>query len=264
MIVGILAAAGVVGIVGVLIGFFLGVSGEKFKVEVDPKEEAVLGVLPGNNCGGCGYPGCSGLAKAIAAGEAPVGQCPVGGEPVAKKIGEIMGVDAGSGARMAAFVKCAGDCEKAKDNYEYTGVPDCVAAATSPGGGAKACRFGCLGFGSCVKACPFDAIHIVSGIAVVDSDRCKACGKCVAACPKHLIELISVESKYAVQCSNQDKGKAVMDTCEVGCIGCGLCAKNCPKEAITVENNIAKIDPEKCEGCGICAEKCPKKIIRIK
>ena len=229
----ILFAALIVGGVGILIGFFLGISGEKFKVEVDEKEEAILGVLPGNNCGGCGYAGCSGLAAAIAKGEAPVNQCPVGGAPVAAKIGEIMGVAAEEGERMA-FV---------------------------PNGGPKSCNYGCLGYGSCVKACPFDAIHIVDGIAQVDKEVCKACGKCVAACPKHLIELVPYKAKHIVQCSSKDKGKDVMKACSVGCIGCHLCEKNCPKDAVHVIDNVAYIDQEKCVGCGICAQKCPKKII---
>ena len=187
---GIIAAAVVVGLVGIILGFFLGVSGEKFKVEVDPREEAIGEVLPGNNCGGCGYAGCSGLAAAIAKGEAPVNGCPVGGAPVAAKIGEIMGVEAEEGARQVAFVKCAGTCEKAKSDYEYTGIEDCAAMAFVPGGGPKSCNYGCMGYGSCVKACPFDAIHVVDGIAVVDKDKCKACGKCIVACPKNLIELV--------------------------------------------------------------------------
>ena len=186
----ILVAALVVGGVGILIGFFLGISGEKFKVEVDEKEVAILGELPGNNCGGCGYAGCSGLAAAIAKGEAPVNQCPVGGAPVAAKIGAIMGVDAGAGEKKVAFVKCAGTCDKTQKDYEYTGNEDCASMMFVPNGGPKACNYGCLGFGSCVKACPFDAIHIVDGIALVDKEVCKACGKCVAACPKHLIELV--------------------------------------------------------------------------
>ena len=157
----IIIAAVIVGGVGIIIGFFLGVSGEKFKVEVDEREEAILGVLPGNNCGGCGYAGCSGLAAAIAKGEAPVGQCPVGGAPVAAKIGEIMGVAAEEGERKTAVVRCAGTCEKANQDYVYTGVEDCAAMAFVPGGGSKSCSYGCLGYGSCVKACPFDAIHIV-------------------------------------------------------------------------------------------------------
>ena len=154
----IIIAALVVGGTGIFLGFFLGIFGEKFKVEVDEREEAILGVLPGNNCGGCGYAGCSGLAAAIAKGEAPVGQCPVGGDPVAAQIGEIMGVSAEGGVKMTAFVKCAGDCEKAKQDYEYTGVEDCAAMAFIPGGGPKSCSYGCLGYGSCVKACPFDEI----------------------------------------------------------------------------------------------------------
>ena len=260
-ITAIIFAAVVVGGVGILIGFFLGVSGEKFKVEVDERETAILDVLPGNNCGGCGYAGCSGLAAAIVKGEAPVNQCPVGGAPVAAKVGEIMGVAAEEGEKQVAFVKCAGTCEKAHQDYEYTGNEDCAAMAFVPNGGPKSCNYGCLGFGNCVKACPFDAIHIVDGIAKVDKEVCKACGKCVAACPKHLIELIPYSSKHIVQCSSKDKGKDVMKACSVGCIACHLCEKNCPADAVHVVDNIAYIDQSKCTKCGLCAEKCPKKII---
>ena len=257
----ILVAALVVGGVGILIGFFLGISGEKFKVEVDERESAILEVLPGNNCGGCGYAGCSGLAAAIAKGEAPVNQCPVGGAPVAAKVGAIMGVDAGSGEHKVAFVKCAGTCDKAGKDYEYTGNEDCAAMAFVPNGGPKSCNYGCLGYGSCVKACPFDAIHIVDGIALVDKEACKACGKCVAVCPKHLIEIVPYDQKHLVKCNSQDKGKAVMQACTAGCIGCKMCEKACKFEAVTVENNIAHIDYEKCKDCGACAVKCPKKVI---
>ena len=258
---GIIIAAAIVGLTGLFIGLFLGFSAEKFKVPVNEKEEAVRGLLPGNNCGGCGYPGCDGLAKAIANGEAAVNACPVGGEEVGNKIAEVMGVSAGDSVKMVAFVKCAGTCEKAKTQYEYTGIEDCVMAASAPGGGPKACSYGCTGFGSCVKACPFDAIHVVNGIAQVDKDACKACGKCITACPKNLIEFVPYEQKHLVQCSSKDKGKDVKAVCSTGCIGCGICAKNCPVEAVKVENNIAHIDPEKCTNCGICAQKCPVKVI---
>ena len=260
-LVAIIVAALVVGCVGVILGFFLGLCGEKFEVGVGPREEAILGVLPGNNCGGCGYAGWRGLAAAIAKGEAPVGQCPVGGDPVAAKVGEIMGVTAEAGSKKVAFVKCAGTCEKATKDSDYTGIEDCAAMAFVPNGGPKSCNYGCLGYGTCVKACPFDAIHIVDGIAKVDEKKCKACGKCVAACPKNLIELVPYEAMHLVQCNSRDKGKDVMNACSVGCIACHLCEKNCPSDAIHVENNIAYIDQEKCTGCGICAEKCPKKII---
>ena len=258
---GILIAAALVGGVGLFIGLFLGIAGIKFYVEVDEKEEAVLGALPGNNCGGCGFAGCSGLAAAIAKGEAEVGACPVGGEPVAKKIAEIMGVEAGDSVHMVAFVKCQGDCDKAKNDYDYSGAEDCAMLSFVPNGGPKSCNQGCLGFGSCVKACPFDAIHVVNGVAVVDKEACKACGKCIAACPKQLIELIPYDAKYAVACSNTEKGAVAMKECDVACIGCTLCAKNCPVEAVTIESFNAHIDQEKCIGCGACAAKCPKKAI---
>ena len=258
---GIIIAAVVVSCTGLLLGLFLGVMGKKFYVEVDQKEIDVRAELPGNNCGGCGYPGCDGLAKAIAAGEASCNACPVGGDAVGEKIAAIMGVEAGSSSRMTAFVKCAGDCDKAKENYVYTGVEDCSAMNVVPNGGSKSCTYGCMGFGSCVKACPFDAIHIVDGIAKVDPKACKACGKCVAACPKNLIELVPYDAPHLVNCSSKDKGKDVMAACSVGCIGCHLCEKNCPSDAVHVVDNVAYIDQEKCTGCGICKEKCPKKII---
>ncbi|MGN1154919.1 MAG: RnfABCDGE type electron transport complex subunit B, partial [Agathobacter sp.] len=171
ILIAALVAAALCGIVALLLGLFLGFAGNAFKVEVDEREEAICGVLPGNNCGGCGYAGCSGLAAAIVKGDAPVNQCPVGGESVAAQIGEIMGVKAEAGAKKVAFVKCAGTCEKANVDYEYTGVEDCSAMAYVPGGGPKSCNYGCMGYGSCVKACPFDAIHVVDGVAVVDKDR---------------------------------------------------------------------------------------------
>ncbi len=261
MIKGIIIAAVIVGAIGIFIGLFLGVAGLKFKVEVDPKEEAVLSALPGNNCGGCGFAGCSGLAAAIAKGEAPANACPVGGDAVGQKIAEIMGVAAEESEPMVAYVHCQGDCEKAKSDYEYTGVEDCRMAAFVPNGGPKACNSGCLGYGSCVKACPFDAIHVVNGVAVVDKEQCKACGKCVAACPKKLISLIPKKAQIMVACSSTDRGPIAMKTCDVACIGCGICVKNCPNQAIKVENFHAVIDHEKCTGCGACKEKCPKKAI---
>lgn len=259
---GIMIAALIVGGTGLFIGVFLGIAGKKFAVEVNEVEEAVLSVLPGNNCGGCGYAGCAALAAAIAAGEAPVNACPVGGAAVASKIAELKGEEAGETVRKVAFVKCAGTCEIAKQAYEYSGIEDCVIASNMQNGGPKGCAYGCLGFGTCVKACPFDAIHLVDGIAVVDKEACKACEKCIAACPKHLIELVPYTQEYMVQCHSNDKGKDVMGVCATGCIGCMLCKKVCESDAIENVNNLAHINPEKCIGCGKCAEKCPKKIIR--
>lgn len=258
---GIIIAIVTVGGVGLLISIFLSIFGNIFKVEVDEKEEAVLSELPGNNCGGCGYAGCANLAEAIAKGEAPVNACPVGGAPVAEKIAAIMGLDAGEGTKMVAYIKCAGTCDKTEKSYEYSGIQDCVMAASVPGAGPKACDYGCLGMGSCEKACQFGAISIVDGIAVVDKDKCTSCGKCIKTCPKHLIELIPYDAKAVVSCSSKDKGPQVMKVCKTGCIGCGICAKNCPVSAITVSDFLAHIDQEKCTKCGLCQEKCPKKVI---
>lgn len=260
-ITSILLAVVIVGGTGVVIGILLGIAGEKFAVKVDEREAAVRECLPGNNCGGCGFPGCDGLAAAIVKGEAPVNGCPVGGEACAQAISEIMGVEAEEAVKMTAYVKCAGTCEMAKDNYEYVGPQDCKLAMNNPGGGAKACSYGCTGFGNCKMVCPFDAIDIVDGIAVVNADKCKACGKCVAECPKHLIELVPADAVCHVKCSSKDKGVEVKKVCQAGCIGCGLCARNCPADAITVENNIAHIDQSKCTHCGVCKEKCPVKVI---
>lgn len=259
----IIAATLLVAAVGLFIGIFLGVAGKKFAVETDEREVKVREALPGNNCGGCGYPGCDGLAAAIAKGEASVNGCPVGGDAAAKVIAEIMGQEVVETERQTAFVKCSGTCTKAKENFVYTGVQDCEMMAFVPGGGAKTCTYGCLGFGSCVKACPFDAIHIVDGVAVVDREACKACGKCVEKCPRHLIELVPYEQKMRVFCASHAKGKAVTEACETGCIGCKKCEKNCPAGAITVTDFCAHIDYSKCTNCGKCREVCPRGCIQF-
>jgi len=258
---GIILAALVVGGTGLVISVLLGIASEKFKVPVDEKEVAVRDCLPGNNCGGCGFAGCDALAKAIAAGQAPVNACPVGGAQVAGQISAIMGVEAGDEQKMVAYVQCAGTCEKAGSKYIYSGNEDCVSAMSVPGGGPKACSYGCIGFGSCVKVCDFDAVHIVNGIALVDEEKCVACGKCVATCPKKLIDLVPYRQKYKVSCSSKEFGKPVKEVCTTGCIGCKMCTRVCEYGAVSVENNIARIDYDKCTGCGACAEKCPSKII---
>ena len=258
----IVIATVTVGVVGILIGVLLGIASEVFKVEVDEKEIQVREALPGNNCGACGYPGCDGLAKAIASGEAKVNQCPVGGQPVAAKIAVIMGVDdVGASEKKVAFVKCKGNCNYTKKLYTYSGLHDCNGAMVVPGAGGKSCEYGCMGYGSCVKACEFDSIHIVDGIALVDKEKCVACGKCVSACPKKLIDMVPYKAKTLVQCNSQDKGKTVKDKCSVGCIGCTMCVKQCQDDAIHMVGNVALVDYSKCIECGRCAMKCPTKVI---
>ena len=258
---GLLMAAGVIGAIGIIIGVLLGVASEKFKVEVDEREILVRAELPGNNCGGCGFPGCDGLANAIAAGTASVNACPVGGSGVADKIAAIMGVESGSSVKKVAFVKCKGTCDKTRVQYNYYGMDDCRKVSVVPGGGEKACVYGCMGYGSCVKACAFDAIHVVDGVAVEEKEKCVACGKCVATCPNHLIELVPYDAEHLVQCSSHDKGKDVKAKCDSGCIGCTLCTKQCEFDAIHMDNNVAVIDYDKGTNCGKCAAKCPVKVI---
>lgn len=247
-IMNVVTATLMVGGVGLVIGLLLGVTGHIFRVDIDPKQAAVRSCLPGNNCGGCGYPGCDGLAAAIFNGEAPINACPVGGAAAAAKIAEVMGVegDVPAAEGKKAFVKCKGSNDVAVLNEK----------------GRKVCTYGCIACGLCAKACSFDAIHVENGVAVVDREKCVGCGACAAKCPKKIIELVPESKEHMVACSNHDTGKEVRSVCKAGCIGCGMCAKNCPEGAITVEENLAVIDYEKCTNCGTCAGKCPVKAIR--
>lgn len=258
----ILIAVGIVCLISLIVGVALGIAEKVFHVEVDEKEEKVREVLPGSNCGGCGYAGCDALAHAIASGEAPVSGCPVGGKPVAEQVAKIMGTELGEMTRKVAYVKCDGNSDKRTLDYNYIGIDSCTAASIMPGSSPYACKYGCLGFGSCARVCPEGAIRIIDKKAVVDESLCIACGKCVKICPHQLIELVPAESHYRVQCFSHVKGKDVRDACTAGCIACGICQKVCEAGAITVVDNIAKIDYEKCTSCGKCAEKCPRKIIK--
>ena len=259
--IGILKACLMVGGTGLLIGILLGIAGKFLAVKTDEKVEGIRELLPGNNCGGCGYPGCDGLAEAIASNNASPSACPVGGAKVANSISELLGVSC-EVVRKVAYVKCNGDCNNTTPKYDYTGNMTCADAAIVTVGGPKSCDYGCLGYGSCVSVCDKNAIKILNGIAVVDKEKCYACGKCVKVCPKGLIEIIPYDSKYHVACSSIDRGVDVKKACKTGCIGCKLCEKNCENNAVVVENNIAKIDYDKCTNCGACANKCPSKIIK--
>ena len=253
----------IVGVTGLIFGCLLAFASIVFAVKKDEKEEKILAELPGANCGGCGFAGCAACAEAIAKGEAPVNACPVGKQQLAEKLSKIMGVEAVAGDAKVAKVLCNGTCSNTTFKYEYDGPSDCVIAARL-GGGPKDCPNGCLGFGTCKNACPFDAIEIVDGIAKINEEKCQACGVCVGVCPKHIIKLVPQTHNTFVLCSNTDKGPAVNKYCTNGCIGCKLCEKNCPQGAVKVVNNCAVIDHELCIDCGVCAEKCPKKVITSK
>ena len=250
----ILIAIAVLGAMGAIFGAALAFAAKIFHVEVDPKQAAVREVLAGANCGGCGYPGCDGYAAAVAKGEAPCNKCVAGGAAVAEKVSEIMGVSADAADKMVAFVPCSGCEGVAEKRFNYTGPIDCQAAMLFGGKSNKLCTFACIGLGNCVRACQFDAMHIVNGIAQVKRSNCVGCGACVDVCPKNIVKLIPESQKIMPACSNKDKGAAVMKMCSVGCIGCMKCQRECPSGAITVKEFLAQIDPAKCTQCGHCAE----------
>lgn len=246
---------------GIVFGAGLAYASQKFAVEIDERVMAVREAVPGANCGACGYPGCDGFANAVVAGKAPVNGCPVGGAETVTKIAEIMGLAANASVKRVARVKCEGHSDHCKNRFDYDGFDSCV-AANMLNGGPKQCLSGCMGFGTCVQVCPFDAIFINDkGIAEVDKEKCTACNKCVEACPKMIIDLVPYEQLTIVACSNRERGPQVKKNCSVACIACGICQKNCPHDAIHVVNNLAEIDYDKCTNCMICVEKCPTKAI---
>lgn len=256
----IMISAVVIGVIGVVIALALNFAGDKFYVEPNEKANQIRELLPGNNCGGCGYAGCDALAEAIAAGGAAPNGCPMCTNT--EQISGICGVKAEKKERKVAFVSCIGDCDRAPKAGVYQGVKECAAAKAVQQNGGKACRYGCMGFGDCISVCPFGAIRLHNGVAVVDERVCTGCGQCVKACPNHLISFIPADAAVKISCSSPEKGMAVKQVCSVGCLGCGLCEKNCPHDAIAMDGMLPVIDYSRCTGCGTCAGKCPVKVIR--
>ncbi|MBQ8161262.1 MAG: RnfABCDGE type electron transport complex subunit B [Clostridia bacterium] len=248
----------VLGGMGALLGLLLTLTAKIFAVPSNPVRDAVREVLPGANCGGCGFPGCDGCADAIAAGKAPVNACPVGGSDVAKKVGAILGVEAEESEKRVARVVCQGGTDNCRPVFDYHGIQDCTVACAI-NDGYKGCKYACLGLGTCERVCPFGAIHVDTArrIAVVDEEKCQSCGKCVAACPKQVLELKPLRQKVDITCRNPGMGKAVTVHCQTGCIACQRCVKACKFEAIHMENNLPVIDYSKCRQCMMCAEVCP-------
>jgi len=255
-------AVAVLGGLGLLFGLVLAAASKVFAVDEDPRKELLLEIMPGANCGACGFAGCSAYAEAVISGTTVVGACPVGGTELAEKMAHIMGVtNVGAAMRQVAHVRCNGNGSN-RHLYHYEGIQDCLAASRVAAGGPLACQYGCLAFGTCAKVCDFDAITIQNGCAQVDMEKCVGCLKCVSACPRNLITIVPYGTDICVKCYSRDKGVETRLVCDSGCIGCGLCVKACPNGAVTVENNLASIDYSKCTSCGACIKKCPQKLIR--
>jgi Na+-translocating ferredoxin:NAD+ oxidoreductase RNF subunit RnfB len=258
---GVLYPVLILGVLGLVFGALLAFASIKFFVEVDERVTKIREILPGANCGGCGFPGCDGYADGVVNAGVKVNLCAAGGSAVAGGIAEIMGVSGEASIPVRAFLKCKGSPDLSVGNAIYAGIKDCRSAAVLPGGSPKACLFGCIGLGTCEKVCVFGAMTIKDGLASVDPSKCVGCGTCVAICPKSVLTLIPQTSNVQVVCNSNWRGPDVKKVCSVGCIGCGVCAKVCPAGAITVERNLAVVDAAKCTNCGTCVAKCPAKSI---
>ena len=252
----ILIALGVVGVISVILGILLALFVNLFGIKEDEKAKNIRAVLPGINCGACGFKGCDDYAAALAQGNAKPNLCVPGAADTSNAIGELLGIEVEPPKDVVAFVHCNGNCDATSKKAVYDGITSCKAAAMLYGG-PEACHYGCLGFGDCAASCPVQAICMRDGIAHVDFTRCIGCGICAANCPKHVIALVPRSAAAAVLCSSLEKGAVAGKKCEGACLGCKKCEKACPNGAVTVQNNLAVLDYDKCTGCGLCAQACP-------
>lgn len=247
--------------IGLLAGIGLGVAARVFAVYIDPRVDKIDAVLPQYNCGACGYAGCADYAKAVVEGESP-NLCAPGGPATNEQVSGIMGAEVVEQEKMVAFVLCAGNNSLAVKKYIYNGVADCN-SADLVGGGDKACSYGCLGLGSCVLACDFDAIVIEDGLARILPDKCTGCKACVPACPKNIIKMVPASRAVHVVCSSQDKGPVVRKICKVGCIGCKRCTKDVANEEIFMVDTLAVVDYGKSLRSDASAKVCPTDSIQV-
>ncbi len=243
-------------------GLGLAFAAKKFDVKTDPRVEQVLDVLAHAHCGACGFPGCRQYAEAVVSDAAvPTNLCSPAGPPAAQAIATITGKAAAVTEPRIARVFCQGGVSRSSRRFKYEGIEDCRAAVLASGGD-KSCVYGCLGYGTCFRACPFNAITMNDeDLPVIDPVKCTACGKCVQACPKKVIEILPMAKEVLVRCHSKDKGAATKKNCQVGCISCGICVKVCPYNAAAIDNNLSRINIDKCRVCGLCVTKCPTNAI---
>ncbi len=255
----ILLAAAVLALLAVGGGFVLGWANRAFHVEVDPRVDAVLAALPGANCGGCGYVGCAEYAEAVVRGEAEIGLCAPGGAGCTQRLAQILGVDVEPSYPYRAVVHCAAHWDDRLGRMPYYGEPTCAAANLVSG--VQGCVYGCLGLGDCTRACQYDAIHVVDGLATVEYEKCIGCKACARACPRNIITMVpfKAERMLVVACSNQEKGPDVKQVCKVGCIGCGVCTRHA--ELMSIEGNLPVIDYDRYDqqaDFALARQKCPR------
>lgn len=257
----IITAIVTLGALGLLFGVGLALASKRLAVQVDPRLEKIHGLLPGANCGACGGAGCFGFAEDVLSGRLSVDACRVAEHGAKEQIADILGKAISAKTKLTAALHCYGGA-KVSDRFLYKGIQTCAAAHMLLGG-QKACAYGCVGFGDCVRVCPFDALRMtLEGLPEVALDKCRACNKCVLVCPKKLFSLIPATHKVFVACRSFDIGKNTRAACPVGCIACRKCEQICPEDAIVVVENLAVIDYNKCTSCGKCVVVCPMKTIR--
>ena len=238
-----IAAVVAMAVIGLILGGVIGIAAKLFKVEVDPRIELVTELLPGANCGGCGKAGCADFAKSVVAGENPPSKCPVASQEQVASIAKALGIEVGDSVKKVAVVFCGGDHNQEKVQTLYNGVSDCVSASLIAGG-PKGCAYGCLGMSSCARACPFNAIEMINGLAVVHPELCVGCGACVDTCPRNLIKLVPQTAKVHIYCSSPEKGAAKMKVCSVPCIGCRKCAKGGEEGQFNIEGFKVSVNYE--------------------
>lgn len=258
----------VMGIVGITFGFILAYANKKFAVEVNPLIHVVEDILPKGQCGACGFAGCQAYAEAVVLNpDVAPNLCVPGKEAVARAVAELTNKTIDKMESRIAHIKCGGTINKTTKVYNYEGIEDCV-AANLLFGSFNGCKYGCIGFGTCVKNCPFGAMKMNSdGLPFVDVEKCTGCGKCETVCPKNVIQMLPIDSSVSVSCNSKDKGAVARKLCVAACIGCGICAKKCPHGSIKIENNLAVVDfhicSEKCNNTE-CITKCPTGAIRAR